>query len=203
LYHASEIEEEGKTMKKTLVVVAGVVVLAGAAALLYHFQQDPTGSARGSSVKRAAAQKALQQELWSQLSTYEGEYLGAYADQFQQRPDDPMELLTAFNELAYNVTGYGGLWRKTVPDKYFGCAANEHLPVCRKFKQVQADFTEWDKLQEQIMDIETERQARKFLMKNGGKLQAYIETFAPRDESFTAVQSTPFFQENLSAALDQ
>lgn len=188
-------------MKKTAFIAIGVVVLAGAVGILLYLQADPTGSARGSSVKRAAAVKALQDDLWGELAKYEDAYLDAYAEQFRAMPEDSMELLTAFNELAYNVTGYGGLWRKTVPDKYFGCANNEHMPVCQKFKKLQVNFGEWDKLQEEIMDIETERQARRFLMNNGGKIQLYLQTFAPIDESFTAVQNTPFFRDNLSSQL--
>ena len=188
-------------MKKTVFLVAGLAVLAGAVGILLYLQTDPTGSARGSSVKRAAAVKALQQELWGEMAKFEGSYLDAYAEQFRAAPDDSMELLTAFNELAYNITGYGGLWRKTVPDKYFGCANNEHMPVCARFKQLQSSFSEWDKLQEEIMDVETERQARRFLMNNGGKLQAYIQTYAPADESFSAVQSTPFFRDHLADQL--
>ncbi len=112
-----------------------------------------------------------------------------------------MELVNAFNELAYNITGPGGLWRKTVPDKYFGCVSNEHMPICKKFKQVNETFTKWDKLQEQMLDIGDNRAAKKFLKQHQKEIEDYLRLYVPTDESFSAVQATPFFSENLAASM--
>jgi hypothetical protein len=157
------------------------------------FQQE-CGSEGQCRLKKAPQ---LYLSLWEAMARHEDTYLGAYAEQFRTKPEDAMELLTAFTELVYNVTGHGGLWRKTVPQKYFGCSSNSHMPICRKFEQLQANFVEWDKLQEAIMDIETESQAREFLQAHGKELREYIKEYVPENESFSAVQKTPFFSKNL------
>ncbi len=187
-------------MKKALVGLAVVLVVGGGIWALMNYPPSPTGKATGSAVKPRQGD-ALQKALWSELSKYEDDYLGAYAEYFENSPDEPLELVNAFNELAYNITGPGGLWRKTVPDKYFGCAANDHMPICKKFKETQQTFSKWDKLQEEMLDIGDNRTARKFLKKNQKDLETYLKDFVPEDESFSAVQATPFFSNNLASAM--
>ena len=165
-----------------------------------NYPPAPTGNATGSAVKPRQAD-ALQQALWSELAKHESAYLGAYAEYFEGSPNEPLELVNAFNELAYNITGPGGLWRKTVPDKYFGCAANEHMPICQKFKETQQTFSKWDKLQAQMLDIGDDRAARKFLKSHQQELEQYLRDFVPENESFSAVQATPFFSNNLASAM--
>jgi hypothetical protein len=188
-------------MKKMVAVVAGVLVAVAAVLAILYSGRDPTGSARGSHVTGSAAGVAMQKALWQELARYERSYLKAYSEQFTSPPDAPLEALAAFNELAYNVTGPGGLWRKTVPDKYFGCSANEDLPVCQQFKRLEPTLSKWDKLQEEINALETDQQASAFLKANGDRLKQYITTYAPVDESMSSVQATPFFQKNLSKSV--
>jgi len=187
-------------MKKAVIGVAVVAVVGVAAWAVLNWPPTGAGKATGSAIKPRPA-KGLQKALWEDLARYEEDYLDAYAEYFETKPDEPMELLFAFNELAYNMTGPGGLWRKTVPDKYFGCAAHDHLPICRKFKEMHKGFSKWDSMQEQINNLDNKRQAQKFLKANGEELQQYIKLFVPEDESFSAVQATPFFSENLASAM--
>lgn len=187
-------------MKKAIVGLAVLLVVGAGVWVMMNYPPEPTGSATGSAVKPRQGD-ALQKALWQELSKYEGEYLGAYAEYFETTPDEPLELVNAFNELAYNITGPGGLWRKTVPDKYFGCAANDHMPICKKFKEVNQTFSKWDALQEQMLDIGDNRSAKKFLKKHKKDIEDYLRLYVPEDESFSSVQATPFFTDNLSASM--
>ena len=184
-------------MKKAIIGLAVVAVVGVAVWALVSYPPKGAGKATGSVVKPSQA-KGMQRALWEELAVYEDDYLDAYAEYFESKPDEPMELLFAFNELAYNVTGPGGLWRKTVPDKYFGCAHHDHLPICKKFNDMKNDFSRWDKLQDQINNLDDNKQAKRFLNKHGNELKGYIKKYVPTDESFTAVQATPFFSENLA-----
>ncbi len=187
-------------MKKVVVGVAVAVVVAGAVYAVLNWPPTPSGQATGSSI-RPGSDAALQNAMWEALAAHESTYLKAYSEQFQARPDDPLEVLAAFNELAYNVTGRGGLWRKTVPDKYFGCAANEELPICGQFRKLEPELSKWDGLQEQMMSIESPKEARKFLREHGREMEEYLKTYVPQDESFTAVQATPWFSRNLASSM--
>jgi len=182
-----------------LVVVA--VMLGELAETDKHRTGSPPGvsdAASGEGKARSADRKDLYESLWKAMAAHEQTYLNAYAEHFRTMPEDPIELLFAFNELVYAVTGYGGLWRKTVPEKYFGCANNEYIPMCQGFKQLQLDFRKWDSLQEEIMAIQTERQARRFLEAHGKELHEYIRKFVPRDQSFSAIAETPIYSDLLA-----
>jgi len=185
---------KGGGMRKMIISSAIVVALAAGAWAVVKWGTGPTGQASG-------AAPAVAKALWSTLEQHQGNYLPAWSDQIQEKPADPMEALTAFNELAYSVTGPGGLWRKTVPDKYFGCGENEDLPICAGFRKVQPELAKWDKFQDAINDIGDDRAAWAFLKKHSTEIDEYVRTFVPADESFTAVQATPFFEKHLAAAL--
>jgi hypothetical protein len=187
-------------MKKAVIGVAVVAVVAVGVWVMMNYPPAPAGKATGSIVKPGKAD-VMQQKLWDELAKQEDNYLDSYAEYFESRPDEPMELLNAFNEVAYNITGHGGLWRKTVPDKYFGCANNEHMPICKKFKQELNSFSKWDKFQDQMNDVGSNREAKKFIKQHHKELEEYLRYYVPVDESFSAVQATPFFSENLASAM--
>lgn len=176
------------------------VLLLGAVLLLPGCSKDPTGLATGSITAR---DRTLQSATWKLMEPHGRTFLKAYSDVLGNPPDDPELLLAAFNELAYAVTGRGGIWRKKVPHDFFGCKANDHLPICRKFVELEPSLGKWDALQQGIGALESEREARRFLRKNHGLMERYMHTFVPRNRSLSAVQATPFFEENLAQALEQ
>lgn len=190
-------------MKRNGLVVSGLLVgaLLLTGFLILRYGTDPSGMATGSKRGAQVQDKIIQQELWEDLSRYESNYLASYAEAFREKPDDPMELLTAFNELAYSVTGPGGLWRKKVPQKYFGCQMNEQLEICQRFLQVESEFRQWDKLQAEISNLETRHQALRFLGEHRQDLKAYMGRYVPESEADSSVQATPFFQDKLAGAL--
>jgi hypothetical protein len=170
---------------------------------LLFLRRDPTGSARGSAVHPTAEEAVLEQALWADLARYDKTYLRAWSATLGGEAGSALDILAAFNELAYGVTGRGGLWRKTVPNRYFGCDNIEDAPVCARFKELAPSFSDWDQLQQQISEIDNEAAAHRFIGRNGERLRGYIETFAPADESISSVQGTPFFKENLARYAEQ
>lgn len=182
-------------MKKALIAAGLVVLLAAVGTGVFLARQDPTGMAVGD----GGAQRAL----WDAMAPHGEQFLNAYGDQLAAPPDDPMLALSAFNELAYSITGRGGLWRKMLPTQYFGCGANQADPICGAFREAEPAMAGWDKLQARIADLPDERAARAFLRQNGAVLQEYIRTFVPRDRSLTAVRATPFFRDRFGRYLPQ
>ncbi|MBM4373411.1 MAG: hypothetical protein FJ098_17270, partial [Deltaproteobacteria bacterium] len=168
-----------------------VVIVAG---------EGLTGRATGSRVTPRGP--TPQQVLWEGLATYEDTYLMAYADYFQSGDSDPLELLNAFNELAYKVTGAGGIWRDTVPNKYFGCQANEDFAICVELRRSEEVLSRWDAFQEAAGAVETPLQASRFLVKHGAEMQEYLDTYVPRNDSLSAIQATSFFSSRLAPALE-
>lgn len=182
-------------MKRWAPAIGAAVAVAAIVVAIVFLRPEPTGRATGERLPREAL------ELWQALARYQEPYLGAWADRFAEEPYDSLEVLAGFNELASGVTGFGGLWRKTVPEDYFGCPADPDTPICRTIAAAQKNFARWDQLQEVIMALETEKDARRFLAQNGKALREYLERYVPADRSFSAVQATPFFAENLASAL--
>ena len=179
-------------MNRTLAIIAAAAVLTLAAVAFWSLRQDPTGMAIGD----GGAQKAL----WETLAP-NAKFLKAYGEQLAQPPDDPMLALAAFNEMAYAVTGPAGLWRKTLPKSYFGCASDDSQPMCDEFKRMEALLAPWDQFQARIDNVGDERAARAFLRENAKRFQEYTRTFVPRDMGLDEVQQTPFFHDHFARYL--
>lgn len=188
-------------MRRTLATFVTLAFLLGVFAAGCN-NQGPTGKAVGT-VKRSAEFVELEKSLWGTLATYEGAFLKTYATQLQAAPDDPMKLLAAFDELMYAVTGPSGLWRSYVPRQYFGCAANHDLAVCQQFQKLELSFFPWEIFHVQMSSIQSPQEAEAFLSQYNEKLKQYIEYYVPKDKSLTAIQTTPFFQDQLSIFLPQ
>ncbi len=135
---------------------------------------------------------------WDTLETRCAVYLEAYEELFDERPDDALEVLAAFNEVAYRVTGPGGLWRRDVPGTFFGCPFNDHLPICRRFVELESLFTEWDEMQQRIEEIDSERAARRFLREHGDGLIEYLEYYVPAAVNLSGVLSTSLFTQRIA-----
>lgn len=188
-------------MKKKVFIGGAVAASVIAAVILVvALGSGPTGQATGSKVRKSG-KRTVKQEVWTDLASYEDSYLSAYAEYFQEGDTDPLELLSAFNELAFQVTGAGGIWRDTVPNKFFGCQANADFEICIEFKKADAFLTKWDAFQEQAAAVDSRFTAGKFIVRHGAKMREYLHTFVPENESLSAVQATPFFTRRFAPAL--
>ncbi len=186
--------------KKLLVGGAVGVSIAAAVILVITLGTGPTGQATGSKVRKSN-QKTVKQAVWNDLASHEDTYLAAYADYFQEGDTDALELISAFNELAFQVTGAGGLWRDTVPNKYFGCQMNDDFKICVELKKAEETFAEWDAFQTRAGEIDSSHQATRFIIRHGDEMREYLRTFVPNNESLSAVQETPFFDQKFAPSL--
>lgn len=186
--------------KKLLIGGAVGASIAAALILVLTLGTGPTGQATGSKVRKAD-KKTVKQAVWNELASHEDTYLAAYADYFQEGDTDALELLGAFNELAYQVTGSGGLWRDTVPNKYFGCQMNADFEICVELERAEETFAKWDAFQRQASEVDSSHQAARFILRNGDQMQEYLQTFVPANESLSAVQDTPFFGQKFAPSL--
>lgn len=149
----------------------------------------------------ATAGPTAPNELWSRLKPFSGSYLKAWRSQLDADPASATDVVDAFNELAIQVTGPTGFWRKTLPDQWLGCAENGETPPCQKMAAMKDELTQWDGIQKQIQELEPEK-AQKFVQKNYAKLVSYLETYVPEEPSAAAMKKTPFYQKHLASVLD-
>ncbi len=182
-------------MKRTLVIVIGVTALVAVGVVLAWLRPEPTGMAIG---RLKPAERQMHLKLWSALEPGGQTYLQEWAEELQDPPEDPLMLIDAFNEMAFAVTGPTGFWRKTVPNKFFGCKADPSSPPCMSLKKAAGDFQRWDKLQTTLGKIESSRAARRALKKHGKDMEEYLTTMVPKAEGIDGLQSTPFFNKTLA-----
>lgn len=187
-------------MRRAILVSLVVVAVAAVAWALWFLRPDPTGMAVG---RIDPAERRLHAELWQAMAPSGGVFLSAFDDVLREPPNDPVLLATAFNELAYQVTGRSGIWRKTLPNDVFGCPQNPELPVCGRLKDLDAQFSQWDELQSRLASVEDERQARQILRESAPMIREYLRTLVPATKSFSAIQATPFFSQHLAPAMQQ
>lgn len=185
-------------MKRTLLITAGLTALVAVGILLAWLRPDPTGMAIG---RLRPAERQMYMKLWGAMEPAGRSYLRAWSDELADPPEDPMQLVDAFNELAFAVTGPAGLWRKTVPNNFFGCPADPDSPPCRSLKNAATDFKRWDRLQAKLGEVESPSQARRALKKHGKEMEEYLRTMVPRSEGLEALQGTPFFAKTLAPVL--
>lgn len=180
---------------KSLVValaLAGVVV--GSGYYVWHARQDPAGLATGRSTPRAG-------QIWTRLQAYKDSYLRRYFMAFEREQPVATDALEAFNELAYQVTGPGGFWRKEVPNRWLGCKAQPESASCGAIGEMTEDMARWDTLQEQIAAVDGAGAGR-FLDEHAADMLTYLDTMVPEEPSSAGMQKTPLFEKKLKAAME-
>ena len=177
---------------KRLMPLFGLLVLVGAAGfIVYTADQDPTGQATGQSSAKA---------LWSDLSSYEGSFLKSYKGAFEQGNPEAMEVLDAFNELGFAVTGHGGFWRKTVKDQWLGCEVNGETAPCKSLTKALGELADWDAFQEKASNV-TEAGAKRFLARNHRKMRSYLTRYVPTEKSAKGMEATGFYRSHLATSM--
>ena len=181
-------------MKTPQILTLGVLALGlvGGGTMLWLGGGDISGQATGSA---HGADK-----VWQQLQSYEDSFLREWKSEFGGETPEAIDVLTAFNELGYAITGPGGLWRQKVNNQWLGCQNDPTTPACQKMKTAETDFARWDEFQRQIDDLE-EREARRFLAKHQKEIMSYFKTYVPADKSSSSVENTGFFSSELRTAI--
>ncbi|MGB0590749.1 MAG: hypothetical protein ACPGU1_13805 [Myxococcota bacterium] len=178
-------------MKRLMPLFALLLLVGAAGFIVYSTDQDPTGQATGQSPANL---------LWSDMSTYEGSFLKSYRGAFETEQPEPMEVLEAFNELGFAVTGHGGFWRKTVRDQWLGCQMNAEIAACKSLEKAFDELSDWDAFQEKISKV-SDAGAKRFLARNHRKMRAYMTRYVPAEKSATSMEETGFYKSHLAEAM--
>lgn len=181
----------GGNVKRQLSLVALAALVGAAGVVIYFADQDPTGQATGQSVSTT---------MWSELSAFEGSFLKSYRGAFETDSPEPVEVLEAFNELGYAVTGHGGFWRRTVRDQWLGCQANAEIAACKKLEQGLSELNDWDAFQEKMGAV-SEAGAKRFLARNHRKMRSYLARYVPAQKNASSMEQTGFFKSHLALAM--
>ncbi|MFT7623667.1 MAG: hypothetical protein ACI9WU_002850 [Myxococcota bacterium] len=144
--------------------------------------------------------KAMQ-HVWKRMAQYEGSYLRTWASALSQEPASPMEVVDAFNELAFAVTGPKGFWRDTLPNKWLGCQTNGDTEPCQRLATQASELARWDEIQAQMTKL-PEKKARRFLGRNEARLMAYFDNYVPLQPSASAMKETGFYKAHLDGVMD-
>ena len=179
-------------MKKNLVTLSVLAVMVGAAAIfVMQNPSDPSGHATG--INKTT--------LHSKLLQHEDTHLSAWSSALQDESPAALDILEAWSELAYKVTGKSGFWRDTVQNQWMGCEMEPDAPACRKLNKMASEFKEWGGVQQKIETL-SERSARRFLRRNGTKLAEYVDRYVPADMSDSGMRSTGLYRESLAEVFD-
>ena len=140
-------------------------------------------------------------EVWQKLGVHAETFLKTWRSQLREPSAAPSEVLDAFNELAYQITGPTGFWRKTLPQQWLGCSANPDSEACVSVAKVLGELSQWDDIQKRIGGLEAS-QAKAFLERNAGRMLAYLETYVPAEASSSGMKDTDFYKKKLASILD-
>ncbi len=136
-------------------------------------------------------------ELCQRLDKYSDGFLRAWKAKLRAAQPEPMDALDAWTELAYQVTGPAGFWRKTVPQQWFGCGADAKSDQCKKLRDASGrEFKKWDQLQQTVSAVGP-AQAGSFLRRNQPKLIEYLDAVVPESANLTGMESTMFYRDFL------
>ena len=178
-------------MKRLMPLFALLLLVGSAGYIVLSTDHDPTGQATGQSASVA---------LWADLSAYEGSFLKSYRGAFETERPEPMEVLEAFNELGFAVTGHGGFWRRTVRDQWLGCEMNAETAACKSLEKALGELADWDAFQEKVSNV-SEAGAKRFLARNHRKMRAYLSRYVPAQKSATSMEATGFYNSHLAVAM--
>ena len=150
--------------------------------------------------KSARRQRVSVSDLWTRLHRYEKGYLRLFFAAEETDSPTAANVLNAFNELAYQITGPGGFWRKQVPGQWLGCKGEVDSASCDAISVMVDEMARWDALQDAIQAT-TEADAARFLVEHGAELVEYLEVMVPDEASSPGMQRTPYFEKHLKAAM--
>jgi hypothetical protein len=181
-------------MKNNPFVLIGLfLIVGGGVYVLSTSEGELAGHATGASSAKG--------ELWDQLAVYEDSYLREWSDVFAEGTPPAVDVLSAFNEVGFAVTGEGGLWRNKIPNQWLGCKEDAATAPCKALSAHEDVFVEWDQFQTEIGEL-NERKARRFIAKNKTRMLEYLDTYVPKGKTNSEIEGTRFFSDSLKPALN-
>ncbi len=140
-------------------------------------------------------------ELWSRLATYGSSHLRTWKDALSAPDPAPRDILDAFNELGYMVTGPAGFWRKTVPEQWFGCQSTPDSVACTTLASTsETELKRWDEFQKEVSEVPDGKELA-FLRKHHKRMMEYLDTWVPRTPSMSDMQATGFYKTKLEKVM--
>ncbi|MSP91599.1 MAG: hypothetical protein EXR79_07325 [Myxococcales bacterium] len=161
----------------------------------------PAPPAGGAGPKEAtvAATHPIVADFAQRLDRYADTYLRNWREKLRAPGLDAMDVLEAWNELAFQVSGPGGFWRRTVPQNWWGCAGSVPAETCKNMEAATRDLARWDRMQAAIGAIEPQ-QALSFLRKQKPKLAEYLDAVVPDEANQSSMEHTGFFKAHFQAS---
>ncbi len=127
-------------------------------------------------------------------------FLTGWRDKLEAPVVDPIDALDALAELMVQATGPTGLWRKTMPEAWFGCKDAPDSLQCRKLADLDSEFRKADSLHDEVTRV-SRGAAGHWLRKNDDRVLAYLDTYVPLEPSLSGIQATPLYQSRLKDAV--
>ncbi len=127
-------------------------------------------------------------------------FLRGWKDKLEAPVVEPIDALDALAELMVQATGPTGLWRKTMPEAWFGCREAPDSLQCRKLADLDSEFRKADTLHDEVTRV-SRGAAGHWLRKNDDRVIAYLETYVPLEPSLSGIQATPLYQNRLKDAV--
>ena len=152
----------------------------------------------GSTEQLDEAQQAVENEkkamkLWKHLMKFRGSYLSRWEPVFASGKHTACDVIDAFNDLAWAMTGPDGIWRTQAPNEWLECADKQDDPLCTKLNNHLAKFLEWDDFQESITRLEPGR-AAPFFVENHDKFYEYVDLYVLKTPTPEAMRRTKFYR---------
>lgn len=109
---------------------------------------------------------------------------------------EPIDVLDALAELMVLATGPTGLWRKTMPQEWFGCRKAPDSAPCKRLTEMETDFRKADSLHDEVTRV-GRAQADGWLRRNDDRVINYLEAYVPTEPSLSGIQATPLYINRL------
>lgn len=162
------------------------------------YQPDPSGDDTGLAAGAGSASKIT--AVWKQLAKYEDAYLKTWKGAFANPKPEPRDVLDAFNEVGYAVTGAGGFWRNKAKNQWFGCGSDGDTAICQALADHEAEFAKWDDFQKEISEL-ADGKEKAFIARNHKKMLSYLKSYVPASPNESGMKATGFFKGSLAEAL--
>ena len=95
------------------------------------------------------------------------------------------------------VTGPTGLWRKTLPQDWFGCKAAADTPACLRLRDLDRELRHADALHAEAAGL-SRGQSAGWLKRTEARVVDYLQTYVPLEANLAGVQATAFYREKLA-----
>ena len=134
--------------------------------------------------------------IWERLKKYDKSYLVRWAPVFRRESRYASDLIDAWNDLGYTMTGPDGLWRTKVPNEWLRCDKNPTQKACQALIAHEPIFKEWDVFQEKISRTEP-RRGGSFLLAHVDDLEQHMDTYLMEAPTREAMMEPRFYKEQM------